>query len=511
MPQPPSPLSALWSATTSLQSYPTLTHDLHVDVAIVGGGITGLTTAYHLVHAGLRVAVLEAFRIGMGTTGSSTGNLYVPVDEHLSTVASKHDEATLRAVATCRKAALDFIAHRMEEFHIACAFERVPWFLFADPHSQQTSQAVDERQAANRAGLSASGSVPDQFPYEVGAMAQLADQAQFNPLQYVQGLAAALADHENCLIFENTQVTQVEDKGPCVVQTAGGQVKAQSVVMATHTPKGIYGVHTAMECYREAAMAVRLKGDLPAGGIYWHLQQQKHYSVRPYRDATGDYLIAIGEPHLPGHDDDESFQTLETYLRAHFAVDQVAYRWAAQKYQPADTLPYIGVSPLQKHVYIATGFSADGLIWGTAAGHLLCDAILQRENPYARYFDPKRFTPVASAPRLLKEGMVVAQHLVSDYLFYGDAKALEEVRPGEGKTLKLDGEKVAAYRDEAGRLYVVSSVCPHMGCIVHWNAVEKSWDCPCHGSRFAVDGQVLEGPAYHPLAPKSPHVPSSQA
>ena len=493
----------MWSATTAFKTYPQLSGDIEVDVAIVGGGITGISTAYLLAKAGKRVAVLEALKVGSGTTGSSTGNLYAPVDERLHTVLSKHGEETMRAVASSRSAAIDFVEQRVQEHNIDCDFRRVPWYLFTTPETNSISKQVkQEVEAAQKAGLPVSDQAPEDFPFQVDAIANIANQAQYNPLKFVQGLAAAIAGN-NCQIYEGTKVTNVEDGEPCIVHTQLGRVTARQVVMATHSPKGVYAAHTAMEPYREYALAVRLKGDrVPAGGVYWHLQPGQHHSVRSYSNEQGNFLLVLGEKHKVGDQEhnEENLLKLEEYLTKHFEVDHIVYKWGAQNYKPADALPFIGTSPMQNNIYIATGFSADGLVWGTLSGMIISDAILGNDNPWARHFDPKRFTPVASAPKFIKENVEVAVHLIKDYLFYGNAEQLKEIRAGEGKTLEIDNEKVAAYRDETGNLHVVSSICTHMGCIVHFNNAEKSWDCPCHGSRFSVEGEVLEGPAYANLA-----------
>ena len=492
---------ALWSATTTFKTYPQLPGNIEVDVAIVGGGITGISTAYHLAKTGLRVAVLEALKVGSGTTGSSTGNLYAPVDERLHTVKSKHNLETLQAVAASRTAAINLIAQRVQQHNLDCEFERVPWYLFSEPGDDLMKQVEQERQAAEEAGIPVSDQAPAGFPFQVESITNIPNQAQFNPLKYIQGLAAAI-EGDNCRIYEGTKVTNVEDGEPCIVHTAQGKVTAKHVVMATHSPKGIYAVHTAMEPYREYAMAVRLAGPLPAGGVYWHVQQTQHYSVRPYSNEQGNFLLVLGGAHKVGQQEhnEKKFLELEQYLTERFDVDHIVYKWAAQNYKPADALPYIGTSITQGHTYIATGFAADGLTWGTLAGMIISDAIVGKENQWARFFDPKRFTPVASAPKFIKENIDVAVHLVKDYLFYDQKTELKDLKPGEGKTLEVNDEKLAAYRDEEGKLHVVSAVCTHMGCIVHFNNAEKSWDCPCHGSRFSVEGEVLEGPAYYNLA-----------
>lgn len=491
---------AVWS-TASEPNFPSLSSNMEVDVAIIGGGITGISTACSLLKSGKKVVVLEAHRVGKGTTGSSTGNLYAPIDERLFSIGNKHDEQTMREVADSRMAAINFIEERIQEYSIDCEFQRVPWQLFTTADtSTMNGQIEKEGEALEKAGFTVSSTPPEGFPFKVDAITSIAYQAQFNPLSYVQQLAVAIAS-DDCRIFENTKVMSVEDDDPCVVHTDRGRVIAKKVVMATHSPKGIYAVHTAMEPYREYALAARLNGELPQPGIYWHVQENAHYSVRPFSDARGNFLLVLGQPHKVGNkeDNEQNLKKVEEYMREHFDVDRIEYTWAAQNYKPADNLPYIGVSPAEKNIYIATGFAADGLVYGTLAGMLISDAIQGQENRWAKMYNPKRFTPVASAEKFIKENVSVATNLLRDYLFYGEAKELKEINAGEGKTLMIEGERLAAYRDNEGHLHLVSAICTHMGCIVHWNNAEKSWDCPCHGSRFSVDGEVLEGPAYKNL------------
>lgn len=493
---------AIWSETTTKRNYPALTTDIEVDVVIVGAGITGISTAALLSKAGKKVAVLEALEVGKGTTGSSTGNLYAPIDERLHSISSKHDDDTLKAVVDSRVAAIDKMEQWINLHRIDCDFHRVPWFLFTTPDtSSEDSQVKKEFDAAKETGLTVTYTPPEDFPFKTSAFTGIANQAQYNPLKYLQGLAKSISG-ENCQIYEHTKVTKVEDGDICMVHTSGGMVRAKKVVMATHSPKGIYGVHTAMQCYREYAMSFRLRSNLPAKGVYWHLKKTQQYSIRPYTNETGNFLIILGEPHKVGHNEhnEESFKKIEAYARANFDVESVEDSWAAQNYKAADNLSYIGTSPLEKNIFIATGFAADGLVYGTLSGMIISDNILGIENTWAKVYDPKRFTPVASATDFIKENVTVASSLLKDWLFYGNVDELKDIKVGEGKTLKLKDERVAAYRDKNEQLHIVSAVCTHLGCIVHWNNGEKSWDCPCHGSRFSVDGEVLEGPAYSDLA-----------
>lgn len=494
--------NSLWTAGVQPLTYPKLTTDLEVDVAIIGGGITGITAAYLLAAEGKTVAVLEAHQIGKGSTAYSTGNLYAPVGEKLDTIQSKHGKEAMFQVANSRTEAIHFIEHRIIDHGIDCDFQRVPWNLFTTGQSENTKVVEDEFAAARQAGLEAINTIPLIFPFQnVSRIATIDHQAQLNPYKYVLGLANSV-DSTKCKIFENTKVLNIEDGSPCIVQTYNAKITAKKVIMATHSPKGIYEVHTEMEAYREFALAAKLKGDLPQEGIYWHITSSHQYSVRPYSTKGENFLIVVGEPYLVGtlDDNEELLLEIERYLYEYFDVEEIVYRWAAQNYKSADGLPYIGTSPLQTNVFIATGFKDDGLVYGTLAANIISETILGRESDWVELYDPKRFTPIASAEQFVRENVNVITHLLKDYWYYGEVDQLKQIGRGEGKTLTLDGEKVAAYRDEKDVLHLVSAVCTHLGCILHFNNTEISWDCPCHGSRFTVDGEVIEGPAYENLA-----------
>jgi glycine/D-amino acid oxidase-like deaminating enzyme/nitrite reductase/ring-hydroxylating ferredoxin subunit len=491
---------AIWSTVpkTAYNREP-LKGDKDVDVAIIGAGITGITTACYLKQSGKKVAVLESRRTGHGTTGSSTGNLYIPTGK-FHKILNKHGKQGLKDVAAARKGAMEFIETTILEHAIDCDFKRVPWCYFASEEGTPAKTVAEEREAIRAAGMGVSENVPVNFPFPFSAMARVEMQCQFNPLQYVQQLAAAIED-ENCTIYENTKVTNIKEGDPCVLETSNGTIRAKMVVQATHTPKGVYAVHAEMEAYREYAIAATIKTNLPPDGIYWYQDESNLYSIRSYSTALGSFLIVLDDSHPVGHKErtERSFQRVEKFLKSHFAVEHIQYLWAAQHYKPADELPYIGNSLLQDKIYIATGFSADGLIWGTAAAGIISDMINGIENPLASTFSPKRFTPSASFKRVVKENVNVVKHLFNEYILKGDEKELQDVQKGEGKVVRIEGARHAVHRSEDGNLNIVSAVCPHLGCVVEWNSAEKSWDCPCHGSRFSYMGEALEGPAIKDL------------
>lgn len=490
---------SIWKDKAEESFFSPLRHDITVDVAIVGGGITGITAAYILSRAGKKVAVLEARKIGEGATGSSTGNLYCTIGSPgLHNVKSKFNQEKIKEVVESRAAAVNFIEERVKEFDIDCDFKRVPWSLFTEDEAGK-SFVEKEKKAAQEAGLAITESF--SYPWKVNEGFTVENQAQFNPLQYVVSLAKSIKS-ANCSIYDLTKVTDVEEGDVCTVTTAGGKVTASQVIMATHSPKGIYAVHMNMGPYREYAVGVTLNGTYPPAGTWWNMvKPTEHYSMRTYDTSKGRILMVLGEMHKVGQKENnhECYETLKKYLRERFDVASVEFTWSAQQFKPADGIPYIGLSTGNSKTYIATGFSADGLTYGTLASMIISDEVLGKENKWSDTYKASRITPIASAKEFIKENVNVAVEFIKDRFTKNEADEFADVTIGQGKVMEIDGKKHGVYRDETGKLHVVSAVCTHMGCINHWNEVEQSWDCPCHGSRFSIDGEVLEGPAYTAL------------
>lgn len=495
------PRESIWGASlvSAPPAFSPLAENLDVDVAIVGAGITGLMTAAQLRQDGLRIAVLEAQRIGSGTTGFSTGNLYAPVDYLLHKLAAKWGTDHMKQVVRSRSMAIDLIEKTIRELGIDCGFSRQPWVLYSTgPEAEDDAAIEHECKAALAAGLDARVTNDLPLPYAIHRALVVSQQAQFHPLRYVQQLAAAIhAPH--CRIFEDSPVTQVDEEAG-LLHVGPHTVKAARIVMATHTPKGIHAIQTELGPYREYAVAAPLNRKQLSGGIFWSTGPEKHSTRLVEIDGTS-YVLIIGEMHKTGQrsDPEEAYRHLEATLQVRFDAGPAAYRWSAQQYRAADALPYIGPGGGSPHLYLATGFAADGLTYGALAGMILADQIAGRDNPFSALYAPSRFTPVKSAGAFLKENLNVAGYYVKDYVRGGDVKRLADVPRGEGRVVEIGGERRAVYRDEDYQLHVLSPVCTHLKCIVHWNQAERSWDCPCHGSRFSVDGDVLEGPAMSPL------------
>jgi glycine/D-amino acid oxidase-like deaminating enzyme/nitrite reductase/ring-hydroxylating ferredoxin subunit len=488
--------TSLWKDDAEASAYPPLQKDLNVDIAIVGCGITGLTAAHLLTVAGKSVAVLEAWRVGDGTTGFSTGNLYATVEERLQTIRSKFGRETAHAIAASRTAAMGHIENMVRGFAMDCDFHRRPWRLISET-IKDDKFLEKEYQACLDAGLDAYLDSTAPLPFNISKALRIENQAQFNPMQYAKALAAQTQTAGGA-IFEQTPVLRIKEGSPNLLYTGNGTVTADKVIHATHSPKGVRFVHTLMGVYREYAIAVKLNAGNYPEGIFWAMSKPHQHSIRSYTGRNGEnYLLVLGEPHKVGHkkDNEICFRNLETYIRARFDVKSVDYRWSAQNYRSADGLPYIGAVNDKADVYIATGFATDGLTYGTLAAIIISDLIQGNENPWSKLYDPRRHNPLKSARRFIKENVHVFMDYMKDMPYRAEAKSISDIRPGEGKTVVIKGEKFAVCRDEAGALHQVSAVCTHMKCIVNWNEEAKSWDCPCHGSRFTVDGQVIEGPA----------------
>lgn len=468
------------------------------DSVVVGGGITGVSTALRLCAAGHRVVLLEAGRIGAGNTGRSTGNLYGTVSSGLSPLREKWGAGVVRDVVAMRLQAVEWVERTAARLDIHCGFARGP--LFRGIATAQAQDRLEEEfGAAQEARLAPEWveGVPG-LPWLLRRTLRIDAQAQFNPYAYTRGLVRELVSR-GALVHEHSGVIDIDARAG-VVRTADGEVTADNIVLATHTPKGFNLVQAEMEVCREYGVAGRLGADAGSGpnGICWITDRSR--SIRSYRHAGRDHVIAVGEKHPTGHHEPgvDHAERLRESLRQSFDIDSFEYAWSAQQFTPADGLPYIGASG-HGNVYIATGFGADGLTWGTVAAEVIGGLIAGRDSRIAELLTPRRFTPVKSARGWAAENATVIRHLVADRLASPDAVTLAEVGAGEGRIVDLGGGKHAVYRSRDGELSVLSPVCPHLKCHVSWNPAESTWDCPCHGSRFNTDGGVIEGPALQPL------------
>ena len=494
-------ISSPWLASAPTPGYVPLAGDRRVDVCVIGAGITGVTAALLLAEAGRSVAVVEMDEVCAGVTGYTTAKVSALQGQTYKQVRSKHSAEATRIYAQAQLAGLELVARWVDERGIDCDFRRKPDHTYAATEKDvKTVEQIAE--AAREAGLPVQETTDSDLPYDVHAAVRLDDQAEFHPRKYLLALAAALPEGS---IHEKTRVTGVSEGSPCRVETDRGVVEADDVIVATHYPmldRGLFFARLVPE--RSYALGVRVNGPSPQG--MWISTGGTSRSIRSHPLGDGELLIVGGEGHQTGEHGDatERYATLERFARDHWDVTEVEYRWAAQDPQPADHLPYVGaVWPRSKHLLTATGYHKWGLTNGTMAAMILADRLLERENPWAATFDSNRFTPKASAPALLKENVKTGLHFFGDRLApYVGSRKVEDLQPGEGAIVTDGGKPVAAFRDDDGTVTALSPACTHLGCYVKFNDAERTWDCPCHGSRFDKNGTVIEGPAVQDLEPR---------
>lgn len=492
---------SLWFGTASVPQFQPLPGAREADVVVVGAGITGITAAVLLKRAGRKVILLEGLGVLGGETGRTTSHTTQILDHRYHTVESSFGREGARLVAESMGAAIDRIERFVDEKQIACGFERVPGYLYAETDAQ-ARELDKELEAARRAGLAAHLEQGLPMPFPVQRAMRVDGQAQFHPVEYLSALLEEVPG-DGCHVFTHTRVLEVHDGAPCRVVTDRGTVRCGAVFVASHAPiNNKVFLQTKVAPYRTYAVAARLDTPFPEG-LFWDMYDPYHYTRRQ-RTADGEYLIVGGEDHRVGKEDEaRALAQLERYVRERFGLVDIAYRWSGQVEEPVDGLAFIGRNSASRNVYVATGFSGTGMTWGTLAAMVVTDQVLGRDNRYEALYAATRIKPLASAKEFLVENAEFPYHLVKDRLVPAEAKAVTDVRPGEGRLVQRGGEKVAVYRDETGTLHAMSPVCTHMGCHVQWNGTERTWDCPCHGGRYDATGHVVSGPPVRRLAPVS--------
>ena len=493
-----------WIDSASIPTSRSIDRDLDADVVVIGGGITGLTAAYLLSESGKSVVVLERGRCGRIDTGHTTAHVAMVTDARLRDLVDRFGRTHAQAVWDAGLAAAAQIDSIVRAHEIACAFEWVPGYLHAPGGSMSRDEANGFREEAALAGeLGFDAEYVEEVPSVGGPGIRFDNQARFHPRKYLAALAIA-ARLEGARIFEHSDAEEFSDQ-PLCVKANGHSVRCKDIVIATHNPRvgveslaGATLFQTKLALYTSYVVAGRVPKHAVPDALFWDTADPYRYlRLDPHRDH--DLVIFGGEDHKTGQvpDTDACYQRLEDALLDKLPHASLTYRWSGQVIETPDGLPYIGRT--MDHQFVATGFGGNGMTFGTLAAMIIADAITGRRNPWADLFDANRTAIRRGRWDYIKENADYPYYLMRSRFAGAEGRSFRAVKRGEGKIIENHGTKVAAYRHPDGTLSVRSATCTHMACIVAWNPSERTWDCPCHGSRFTPEGNVISGPAEKPL------------
>ena len=482
---------------------PALAEDVRAEVCIVGGGITGLTTALLLAREGRSVVLIEREHLGSGSSGANTGKVSSQHGSIYAPITKRYGVEAARTYGRANEEAKELIAELVAEGDgIACDFRRRDSYLYAADEGQR-SDLEQEARAAKDAGLPAELTDEVPLPFTTRGALRFTDQAEFHPQRYLLGLAEKL-EAAGGRIFEHTVAESVSVTGTPTIETSGGRVEADHLVIATLMPfldRG--GFFARAHPKRSYVISARAGRKLPEAMLLSIGSPTRSIRSQPAPDGSGELLLVGGEGHHVGSSDAEParYARLAEFARLHWGAESIEHRWSAQDFEPVDQVTYIGpLHPLSKRIWIGTGFNKWGLTGGTVAARLISDGIQSRDNADAALFSTSRASLRGQAPKLVTENLKVGLHFVGDRLLDRGGRPIDSLAPGEGGIVSGPSGKVAGYRDPGGVLHAVSPNCTHLGCQLNFNSADVSWDCPCHGSRFGVDGELLDGPATEPLA-----------
>ena len=497
---------SFWTASTQPIVFEKLQQNIETDILIVGGGIAGLTTAYCLLKAGRKIILVEDGYIGSRETGRTTAHITCALDDRYFELEKIFGKEKATLAANSHMAAIQWIANTVKHENIDCNFKRVPGYLFLS--GSDTKETLEKEYAATKnAGLITEmlEQVPSLASEEGKWCIKFPEQGQFHIMKYLKGLTGAIISMGG-KIYTETKAEEISKEG---AKANGFEIKAKHIVVATNTPVNDWvEMHTKQWAYRTYVIAAKIpKGKLPYA-LWWDTGNKNskwiaypyHYVRLEELDTNFDLLISGGEDHKVGQADDENIPEEERYIKLiewtqkRFpAMGNPEYKWSGQVMEPIDSMAFIGKNPGDENIYIITGDSGNGITHGTLGGIILTDIITGKENPWVDLYNPSRITLKTAGEYIHEAGNMVAQY--ADWISRGDVKDADELKSGQGGIISSGMKKIAAYRDEQNKLHTCTAVCPHLGGILQWNAEEKSFDCPLHGSRFTTEGKVINGPA----------------
>lgn len=488
-----------WLDSTPKTNYEAIKKDSSTDIVVIGGGITGITTAFMLKNEGFKVILVEADKIVQGTTGHTTAYVTSQHDIIYKKLINKFGFEKAKQYAEANEGAIDFIESIVKRYNINCDFCRLPAYIYASDESY-IDEMKAEVEAAKSLGIKAKFVEELNLPFQIKGAICFENQAQFHPRKYLLRLAKEIPGNGS-EIYEHTRIVDIEhDNMYTVVTSAGIKITASKVVLASHFPfydgMGLY--FAKLRPQRSYVLTAKIKNKLPKGTFVYAGKAGWYFRLQKYRD--GEMLILGGQDHKTAHGTDmqEHFIKLQNYAKENFQIEKFLYVWSTQDYITVDGVPYVGkLTASLENIYVATGYGEWGMTNGTAAAGIIKDIIVKNKSPYEEVYNPSRNTLINGFNALINENVDVINQLVKGKLQLGEYKGQQSIniKNGEAKVVNINGNRYGGYRDQNGKLHLVHITCTHLGCELKWNSAEKSWDCPCHGSRFSFEGDIIEGPA----------------
>ncbi|MCL5090658.1 MAG: FAD-dependent oxidoreductase [Patescibacteria group bacterium] len=489
--------TSYWLASTKTTNYPLLTKDLEAEVVIIGGGIVGLTTGYLLQKAGKKTILLEGRKIIHGVSSKTSAkitSLHTLIYDYL---IHQFGLALAQDYANAQELAIEFISQAVEKNQIDCDFVRAPAYTFTEK-AENLEKIKKEVEAAKKLKLPASFVEKSELPFEIKGAVKFENQAHFHPRKYLLALAQLFVNLGG-QIYEDTSVTNLSANNSPMVETSKVKITTKTIVLATHYPLLTVGsFYTKLIPKRSYVLGVYTEEQID--GMYINIEEPL-FSVRPQLNNKGKMLVVTGLEHKTGVEPNtiDCYQELEKMARKKFKVKTIAYHWSTQDNSTIDNVPYIGkVYSHNPNLYVATGFDGWGMTNGTVSALLLSDMILGKNNPWQMIFDPGR-KEFSKAGKFISQNLYVGKTYVEDWIHEPKEIDPKTLSKGEAKIIKYQGQKIAAFCDFEGKLHLVSAICTHLGCTITFNKAEQSWDCPCHGSRYSVDGEIIHSPTVRPL------------
>ncbi|MGE5381228.1 MAG: FAD-dependent oxidoreductase [Methylocystaceae bacterium] len=497
----PTSSHSFWMVSTPETHYPQLQENIKVDVVIIGGGMTGITAAYMLVKQGLKVALLEADKILQGTTAHTTAKLTSQHNLIYTSIKGQYGRELAEQYAAANEKAIQIVADILKEHNIDANYRQQPAYVYTF-EDKYIKQIEDEVNTARDLGIKAHylDSIP--LGFSIKAAMRFDGQAQFHPLKYLKPLAKWVTENGGMIYEQTPAVNLIHENGSDLVETRGGhRVEADKIVVATHYPFFDGGSMYFAKMYQERAyvLAIKIREQFPEG--MYITAESPSRSLRSLPTEDGDLVMVIGDSHRTGsgQDTEQHYQNLLKFAEEHYTINEVCYRWSTQDCTTPDNIPYVGnLTAKSPNIYVATGFYKWGMTNSTAAAKIISDLIVIGDNPWAQVYSPSRGASLKVIGAVIKHNIKVA----ADY-FGGKLSAGEygtDLTAGEAKIIDKDGARMGAYKDEQGQVHLVDCTCTHLGCELSWNSSEKTWDCPCHGSRYSYEGEVVDGPTFMKLS-----------